>query len=341
MSLYDIRSKASTGSIADESNYSKEAIERRDKIKSFDRLKSEGCCEKTILESLKVARASIYRWKWAYKISGLIGLENKNRRPKHVRTPMWTLKEEILILEVRRKYKLWGKNKIAAIIQRDYGIKITQSTVGRIITKLLKKGSIKPVWFHYFGRLKNKKRRVFDGHAKRWQYGMKSHSPGELIQVDHATIQLDSGATFKQFTAVCPFTKYAADQVYTQASSKCAADFIEHMQCVFPFKIKSIQVDGGSEFMGDFEYACKIKKIDLFVLPPRSPKLNGSVERGNGTVKYEFYYQYDGPPKLEILRYRLKEFNSFYNKVRPHQGLRYSTPELYYQSWEANQSHMY
>ncbi|NCU33092.1 MAG: transposase, partial [Candidatus Moranbacteria bacterium] len=326
MYLNYIRSKVSIESCVDESIYSKEAIERRDKVKSFDKLRAEGCCEKTILESLKVSRASIYRWKRFYNIRGLIGLENKSRRPKRIRTPIWTLKDEILVLDVRKKYKLWGKNKIAAIIQRDYGVKITQSTVGRIITKLLKKGLIKPVWFHYFGRLKDKKRRVFDGHAKRWQYGMKSHSPGELIQVDHATIQLDSGAIFKQFTAVCPFTKYAADQVYTQATSTLAADFISHMQSVFPFKIKSIQVDGGSEFMGDFEYACKIKKIDLFVLPPRSPKLNGAVERGNGTVKYEFYYQYDGPPKLEILRYRLKEFNIFYNKVRPHQALHYSTP---------------
>ena len=341
MYLNYVRSKASIESCEDESLYSKEAIERRDKIKSFDKLKAEGSTEKTILESLKVSRASINRWKKAYKNYRLIGLENKNRRPKHVRTPEWSAETERLVLAVRRKYKLWGKNKIATIIERDYGVTITKSTVGRIISKLLKQNTIKPVWYHYFGKLRNKRRRVFDSHAKRWQYGMKSHEPGELVQVDHATIQLDSGAIFKQFTAVCPYTKYAADQVYMQATSKCAADFIEHMQNVFPFKIISMQVDGGSEFMGDFEYACKVKKLDLYVLPPRSPKLNGCVERGNGTAKYEFYYQYDGPPKLEVLRYRLREFNVFYNKVRPHQALRYLTPHLYYQSWEANLSHMY
>ncbi|MGI9214863.1 MAG: hypothetical protein ACR2HS_04275 [Gammaproteobacteria bacterium] len=41
----------------------------------------------------------------------------------------------------------------------------------------------------------------------------------------------------------------------------------------FPFKISSIQVDGGSEFMKDFERLCQEKSIDLFVLPPKSPKL--------------------------------------------------------------------
>jgi transposase len=117
MNLNYIRPTASTRSIVDESNYSKEAIERRDKIKLFDKLKAEGCKENTILESLKVSRASINRWKRAYKNYGLIGLENKSRKPKRVRTPDWTIQDELLVLEVRRKYKLWGKNKIATIIK--------------------------------------------------------------------------------------------------------------------------------------------------------------------------------------------------------------------------------
>jgi len=46
-----------------------------------------------------------------------------------------------------------------------------------------------------------------------------------------------------------------------------------------------VQVDGGSEFYGDFEEACKELGIRLFALPPRSPKLNGVVERLNRTFR--------------------------------------------------------
>ena len=46
----------------------------------------------------------------------------------------------------------------------------------------------------------------------------------------------------------------------------------------FPFSIKAVQVDGGSEFMADFETACQKSGIKLFVLPPHSPKLKGHVE---------------------------------------------------------------
>ncbi len=58
---------------------------------------------------------------------------------------------------------------------------------------------------------------------------------------------------------------------------------------IAPYKILSIQVDGGSEFMADFETACEQMKIPLIVLPPARPKYNGGVERGNRTFREEFY----------------------------------------------------
>ena len=50
-----------------------------------------------------------------------------------------------------------------------------------------------------------------------------------------------------------------------------------------PFPIRAVQVDGGSEFAAEFEQACQQRGWHLFVLPPRSPKLNGAVERANRT----------------------------------------------------------
>jgi len=56
-----------------------------------------------------------------------------------------------------------------------------------------------------------------------------------------------------------------------------------------PFPIRAIQVDGGSEFQDVFEEECQRRGIKLFVLPPRSPKLNGHVERAQRTHTEEFY----------------------------------------------------
>ena len=52
-------------------------------------------------------------------------------------------------------------------------------------------------------------------------------------------------------------------------------------------------MDGGSEFQAGFEQACQQRDILLFTLrftlPPRSPKLNGAVERAQRTHTEEFY----------------------------------------------------
>ena len=51
----------------------------------------------------------------------------------------------------------------------------------------------------------------------------------------------------------------------------------------------SARDDGGSEFAAEFEEACQQKQLPLFVLPPKSPKLNGHVERSHRTHNEEFY----------------------------------------------------
>jgi hypothetical protein len=49
-----------------------------------------------------------------------------------------------------------------------------------------------------------------------------------------------------------------------------------------PFNVAGIQADGGAEFMVDFELACRDRSLDLFLLPPKRPQLNGAVELCNG-----------------------------------------------------------
>jgi transposase InsO family protein len=225
--------------------------------------------------------------------------------------------------------------------ERTYREKISQSMVGRILRDLKKRGKIKPVRLLLYGKTEPKKR-LFDSHAQRWKSGMKSKIAGELVQIDHMTIHMPGFGYLKHFSATCPTTKYAAYQVYREANSKNAALFLEHVKQVFPFSVRSIQVDGGSEFMAFFEDACKNAQIPLFVLPPRSPELNGNVERSNGTAKYEFYAQYTSLPTLEVIRQKLQKFSSFYNVERPHQGIGLLTPSQFFDEINIRpQSHMY
>lgn len=319
---------------SDKKRYSQEAYERHSKLKLYKRLKEESCTDAVIFSVLAVPRSTLYRWKKRYNEFGLEGLENGCRIPDKVPEVKYTPDQVRLVLKVRRENPLWGKYKIVVIIERDYRMKISVSTVGRIIKMLVKKGLVKPVKY-YFGRLKDKRPRKFNNHAKRWKYDMKPCLPGEMIQVDHAVVEAAPERYVKQFDATCPVTKLTVSQVYHHATSRNAAQFLEYMQEQFPFKIVSIQVDGGSEFMGQFEELCQKQKIKLFVLPPRSPKLNGNVERRHATIKYEFFSTYDGPPELAQIRTELTQFIDRYNRYRPHQALDYDTPWDFYLKLEA------
>ena len=97
---------------------------------------------------------------------------------------------------------------------------------------------------------------------------------------------------------------------------------------------KRLQVDGGSEFAADFETACRDRRLRLFVLPPRSPKLNGSVERAQRTHTEEFYEVSDAELTVPALNRALQGWERTYNTVRPHQALGYQTPQEFVQQWQ-------
>ena len=93
--------------------------------------------------------------------------------------------------------------------------------------------------------------------------------------------------------------------------------------------MQAIQVDGGSEFQAQFEQECQRRQIRLFVLPPRSPKLNGSVERAQRTHTEEFYEVWDLDWTVPALNRQLLAWEEVYNTVRPHQAHGQRTPQRF------------
>jgi putative transposase len=292
---------------------------RQEKLNLWDKLKSQTCEESLIEEVIATSRATIFRWKKLLKEYGCEGLESASRRPDRVRQAVKQKQLEPLVFKLRQKYPLFGKHKIRVMLFEEYGIRATVSTIGIIISSLIKQHRIQHSYDVCGKRIR--KARRFLGHSQRIEYGMRSRIEGELLQIDHMTVGL-----YKHFSASCPTSKMSFAYTYRQATAATAADFLDKTLLFFPFAIKSIQVDGGSEFMADFEHACKRLQIPLYVLPPRSPKINGTVERSNGTYRYEFYAMQKQFKNLTHLNQLLIEFCLWYNEKRPHQHLNYSTP---------------
>ena len=296
-------------------------------LELVDQMVAGGMRRLDALKAIGLPRSTYYDWRGAFQRGGAKALKPRSTRPRTVRRRRWTDADDQAVLKLRGKRPHMGKAKLQAMLAKD-GVRLSVSTVGRIISRAIADGRIQPASFCE-GRIKPKRRRRFDGAwADRWEYGDKAQAPGELVQVDHMTYSRD-GRTLKEFRAVCPVSKFMATRVFSRATANNAKRFLAAMVEAMPFPVASIQVDGGSEFMADFEQACEDRRIPLRVLPPRRPQWNGCVERANRSARIEFWSLYDGPLTVADIAPRLAEHEFFHNYQRPHWALDCRTPNEY------------
>lgn len=116
----------------------------------------------------------------------------------------------------------------------------------------------------------------------------KAEAPGELVQIDTLFVNAPDKA-IKPFTAYDPVAKWTIGHVASAASASAARDLLDKLIACAPFKVRGVQVDGGSEFRSVFEDHCRDKGLEPVVLPPKRPGLNGCVERAQSSWRYEFY----------------------------------------------------
>lgn len=80
-----------------------------------------------------------------------------------------------------------------------------------------------------------------------------------------------------------------------------------------PFPVRAIQVYGGSEFMAQFEEACRERGIRLFVLPPARPSSTATSNASSGTHKEESYYRLTSATTLTQVNRLLRKWEDICN----------------------------
>lgn len=306
---------------------SEAARQRLKWLKAWQRLREEGYSSQKAAELLRLPRSTLYRWQKRVEERGLIGLEEGDRRPKQVRRPQWSPELAEAVRELRERHPGMGKEKLWKLLQRE-GWQTSISTIGRILKRLKARGVLREPPRN---GVRTGKRRSARPYAIRKPKSYRIRKPGDLVQVDTLDVRPLPGVIFKQFTARDMDSRWDVVEAYRSATAGHASKFLETLIERAPFRVRAIQVDGGSEFMAQFEQACQEKGIQLFVLPPRSPKLNGHVERAQRTHTEEFYDLYMGELDLTSVNKALREWESFYNTVRPHHSLDLRTPQEYLQ----------
>jgi len=297
----------------------------RARLEMLDWHRSHGGSVSRTARHFGYARPTVYRWLGRFDRHRLESLEDRSSRPARRRRPTWTLAELTAVRRLRERCPRWGKDKLAVLLRRD-GIRLSVSMVGRILARLRRAGD-----------LRDPARRRVGVRHRRWQRpyairkpaGWAVERPGDLVELDTLDIRPLPGKVWKQFTARDVVSRWDVVELGRQATARAAAAMLDRLAERMPFGVRAISIDNGSEFMAEFEAACRDRGIALFVLPPRSPKLHGAVERANRTHAEEFYEVTTAEPELEAFQAELLAWEATYNTIRPHQALGYLTPAEY------------
>ena len=213
--------------------------------------------------------------------------------------------------ETRKEFQI-GSMRIKYYLDRYHGISISESTVYRV----LRANGVSHL-------PKTASRRAI--HTKRYAKSV----PGHHVQVDVKFLKFKdaAGKPIKryQYTAIDDATRIRALQIYEKHNQDSAIKFIDYVIEKFPFRIAMIRTDRGHEFQARFHFHVEDLGIQHVYIKPRSPQLNGKVERSHLTDQREFYQllTYTGDVDLNS---KLEAWESFYNYDRPHMAHDGKTP---------------
>ncbi len=250
-----------------------------------------------------IPRSTLYRWIKRVKSDGRAGLVGQSKRPKILAKQKITEDIIELIKSIRLEFR-FGPQSISTHLSRVYNIEISSPTVWRV----LKANNIPNI-------------KKYKKHNDITRYNRPI--PEDRVQIDVTKV----GPKCYQFTAIDDCTRLRTLRLYPNKKAESTVDFVGHILDTFQFPIHRIQTDWGTEFFNDaFQEELMIHFIKFRPIKPRSPHLNGKVERSQLTDKAEFYSTIPRKERTVELTDKLLEWQNFYNHKRPHASLNGKTP---------------
>ena len=261
-----------------------------------------------------ISRKTFYKWKGRFDADGQAALGDRSRAPH--RSPRSTPPDVVSkILYLRQRYH-FGPGKIASYLQRFHAVTIAVASVHRVLQK------------HGMNRLPaNQKHRH---HHQRWQRYEKPQ-PGHRLQVDVKFLERIAGTQKRlyQFTAIDDCTRLRVLKVYDACNQRAAIQFMDDVLRRLPFRVHVVQTDNGAEFQSAFHWHLERLDIRHAYIRPRSPHLNGKVERSHRVDDQEFYQLLDKDgisDDIHLFNDKLRAWEDYYNYHRPHGALDGQTP---------------
>ena len=148
-------------------------------------------------------------------------------------------------------------------------------------------------------------------------------TPGEKVQIDVKEVPYcclkgkikQDGKHLYQWTAIDECTRLRFVFGYEEHTPENSVNFYKRLKQAFPFPIKAIQTDNGTEFTyrfisktekSQFEKILIKENVIHKLIPPRTPWKNGKVERSHRNDQ-RYFYDHERFGSVTELNERLKE----------------------------------
>ena len=229
----------------------------------------------------RISRTSIYRWQERY--DGTVGSQYERSHRPHSHPNQHTAEELRLIKRV------WSHNKGLGLvclhmIEDKHGYTRSLCSLNRVMKRL------------EIGRKKQRKKRYEP------QPYDTPKTAGERVQIDVKYVPsaclVKGMPKLYQYTAVDEATRLRCRVIFDEHSNWNAVRFLHYVRKKFPFDIKCVQTDNGTEFtnamlnsgnLSEFEQYLRKERITHKRIRPATPRHNGKVERVHRMDSERFY----------------------------------------------------
>ncbi|SRR6266571_1360711 len=274
-------------------------------VATFDELarRSSGWTARRFSAYHDVPYSTFCRWLVRFRRSGAAALRDRSHAPKH-RPHKLSGQEETLIRRAHKALRC-GVHRLYFYLRATNLTTRSFASVYRVLSRcgalVKRKRRPKPNWTLY---------------AKAW--------PGERAQMD---IKYLPEGLF-QLTLIDDCSRMTAAAVLPGRRQKDVVQALPRLLSRFPFQLRCIQTDNGSEFESALHAWLQQRGIRHVRIRPRQPHLNGKVERVQRTIAEEYW---DGvtAPAGPAWEKGLQAYLHTYNHRRPHRSLDYETPWRY------------
>ena len=291
------------------------------RLKILEHWKKHGM--ESAIHAFEVSERTLWDWKSRLDKGGgkPEALNPKNKSPKKKRKRLWNARilEEIKRLRSADEHPNPGAEKLYPLLL-DFcdanGISKcpSSSTVERLIADM---GGLRtfPQKITHFGKVKRVNRQKILRKPK----DLTPKYPGHVMALDTIEKQRN-GRRIYILTVIDIYTRTTFAIATKSHSSKTFAHFFFLVMRMFPYEIKTVLTDNGSEFRKYLDELLKQNNITHYHTYPKTPKMNAHCESFNGTIQEEFV-DYNANLLFDnttAFNEKMKKYLLFYNTKRVH-----------------------